>query len=94
MSYLKRLPVDAIKIDQSFVRDMLENPADTAIIEAMLAVAGSFKLGVIAEGVETAGQLSRLADLGCAIYQGYFFSRPIAADEFARHYLEPAQPRA
>ncbi len=89
MSYLKRLPVDAIKIDQSFVRDMHHHPADTAIVEAMLAVAASFRLGVIAEGVETKEQLSRLSDLGCAIFQGYFFSRPVSAGEFVSRYLQP-----
>jgi diguanylate cyclase (GGDEF)-like protein len=89
MSYLKRLPVDAIKIDQSFVRDMLHNPADTAIVEAMLAVAASFHLGVIAEGVETEEQLSCLSNLGCAIFQGYFFSRPVPAEKFAGRYLLP-----
>jgi EAL domain-containing protein (putative c-di-GMP-specific phosphodiesterase class I) len=87
MSYLKRLPVNAIKIDQSFVRDMLAKPADTAIVEAMLAVAHSFGLEVIAEGVETAEQLHRLHALGCLIFQGFYFSRPVSAADFARKYL-------
>jgi EAL domain-containing protein (putative c-di-GMP-specific phosphodiesterase class I) len=87
MSYLKRLPVNGLKIDQSFVRDMLENTADAAIVEAMLAVARSFQLDVVAEGVETAAQLDALANLGCPIFQGYFFSRPMSADEFAAQYL-------
>lgn len=87
MAYLKRLPVDVIKIDQSFVRDMVENPADTAIVKAMLAVADSFNMEVIAEGVETAEQVRRLGDMGCHIFQGYYFSRPITAAEFAARYF-------
>jgi EAL domain-containing protein (putative c-di-GMP-specific phosphodiesterase class I) len=89
MSYLKRLPVDAIKIDQSFVRDMARNPADAAIVEAMMAVAKSFHLDVIAEGVETTEQLDHLSRLGCAVFQGYLFSRPITRDAFAQRYLAP-----
>jgi EAL domain-containing protein (putative c-di-GMP-specific phosphodiesterase class I) len=93
MSYLKRLPVNAIKIDQSFVRDMIENPADGAIVEAMLAVANSFHLEVIAEGVETQEQMNRLSELGCAIFQGYFFSRPVTPVDFAQRYLQPADAK-
>lgn len=89
MSYLRRLPVNGIKIDQSFVREMIQNPEDTAIIEAILAVASRFKLHVIAEGVETAAQLARLEQLGCVMYQGYFFGRPVPAAEFAQRFLRP-----
>jgi EAL domain-containing protein (putative c-di-GMP-specific phosphodiesterase class I) len=87
MSYLKRLPVDAIKIDQSFVGDMVQNAADAAIVEAMMAMAKSFNLDVIAEGVETTEQLDHLSRLGCAVFQGYLFSRPIPQDAFAQRYL-------
>lgn len=90
MSYLGRLPVNGIKIDQSFVREMIKNPENTAIIEAILALASRFKLHVIAEGVGTAEQPARLAQLGCVMYQGYVFSRPIPAVEFAQRFRRPA----
>jgi diguanylate cyclase (GGDEF)-like protein/PAS domain S-box-containing protein len=82
LSYLKKLPVDAIKIDSSFVQDVDSDPNDEAIIRAILAMAHSLKLKVIAEGVETQGQLARLREMGCDEYQGYFTSQPLPAAEF------------
>jgi diguanylate cyclase (GGDEF)-like protein len=82
LSYLKKLPVDAIKIDGSFVQDVDSDPNDEAIIRAILAMAHSLKLKVIAEGVETQGQLARLREMGCDEYQGYFTSQPLPAAEF------------
>jgi diguanylate cyclase (GGDEF)-like protein/PAS domain S-box-containing protein len=86
LSYLKKLPVDAIKIDRSFVRDIEEDPNDEAIIRAILAMAHSLKLAVVAEGVERPAQFLALKALGCDEYQGYFESPPIPAEEFVRRY--------
>ncbi|MCE5314994.1 MAG: EAL domain-containing protein [Armatimonadota bacterium] len=82
LTYLKRFPIDTVKIDQSFIRDLTTNPDDAAIARAVIAMAQSLKLKVIAEGVETLEQLQFLAGMGCDEIQGYFVSRPVASDEF------------
>ena len=82
LSYLKLLPLDQLKIDQSFVRDILTDPNDEAISRTIVALGNSLGLSVIAEGVETAEQKFRLAGLGCFFYQGYFFSRPVSIEAF------------
>ena len=84
LSYLKRFPVQKLKIDQSFMRDITANGDDVGIVTAVIAMAKSLALNVIAEGVETREQLAYLEKLGCEEYQGYYFSRPVPADEFAR----------
>jgi diguanylate cyclase (GGDEF)-like protein/PAS domain S-box-containing protein len=81
LSYLRELPVDTIKIDRSFVNHVEDNPADLAIVSAILAMAKSLGLRVVAEGVETAGQLDVLRKHGCEVAQGFFFSRPLPADQ-------------
>ena len=82
LSYLKRLPLDQIKIDQSFVRDIPQDANACSITTAIISLAKGLELEVIAEGVETEAQRQFLAEHGCALYQGYLFSRPIPSDQF------------
>ena len=82
LSYLKRFHIDYLKIDQSFVRDIETDPNDRALSQAIIVMAHALGLKVIAEGVETASQFELLKNAGCDYAQGYFFSRPIPADQF------------
>jgi diguanylate cyclase (GGDEF)-like protein/PAS domain S-box-containing protein len=82
LQYLKRLPLDQIKIDQSFVRDLATNNGDMAIVRTIIAMAQSLNLDVIAEGVETEKQLQILLDMGCTRYQGYLFGKPVSIAQF------------
>jgi diguanylate cyclase (GGDEF)-like protein/PAS domain S-box-containing protein len=84
LSYLRKLKVDALKIDQSFVRGITSTPEDTSIISAIISMGRSLKLRLIAEGVESAEDLGFLKAQGCDEAQGFFFSRPVIAAEFAR----------
>lgn len=77
LSYLRRFPIDTLKVDKSFVRDVTEDADDAAIVRAIITLAKSLKLSVVAEGVETADQLAYLRSQGCDRIQGYFFSRPL-----------------
>ncbi|MDP3228694.1 MAG: EAL domain-containing protein [Acidovorax sp.] len=80
LSYLKLMPLDQLKIDQSFVRDLLTDPNDAAIVETIIGLSRNLGLEVIAEGVETPEQRDLLARAGCQLYQGYLFSRPVSVD--------------
>ncbi len=81
LSYLRNLPIDYLKIDRSFVRDMNVDGNDAAIVRAIISMASSLRLGTVAEGVETLEQASQLVALGCSIAQGYYFSKPIPAED-------------
>ncbi|HEX4018038.1 MAG TPA: EAL domain-containing protein [Frankiaceae bacterium] len=81
MAHLKRLPIDQIKIDKSFVIDLVDNPNDAAIVRSMVDLARGLGLGVVAEGVETAETWNHLQDLGCTSAQGFYLSRPLPADD-------------
>ena len=84
LSYLKRLPIHIIKIDKAFVRDLTIDQDDAAIVSAIIAMAHSLRLKVVAEGVETQEQLNFLRSQSCDAMQGYFFSRPLPVDEIYR----------
>ena len=83
LNYLKRFPVDKVKLDQSFVRELTSDPDDLAIAGAVISMAHSLRLRVVAEGVETEGQLAILARKGCDEMQGYLFSRPVDGEAIA-----------
>ena len=82
LNYLKRFQVYKLKIDQSFVRDITEDPEDRAIVGAIIRMADALGLQTIAEGVETKGQLAFLREQGCGEMQGFYFSEPLLADQF------------
>ena len=83
LSYLKRLPVDKLKIDQSFVKDLTTDPGDAAIVTSMITLAHNLDLTVIAEGVESPEQLGFLRAERCDEIQGYYISKPMPADDFS-----------
>ena len=84
LSYLKRFPIDCIKIDRSFIKDIPQDADDLAITEAVVAMAHGLRLNVVAEGVETVEQLDWLRRFGCDEIQGYYFSKPLPADDAAK----------
>ncbi|QFY43619.1 EAL domain-containing protein [Candidatus Methylospira mobilis] len=82
LSCLKRLPIDQIKIDRSFVRDVVSNPDDAVMVKTIIDMATNFRLNVIAEGVETEAQLAFLKESGCMAFQGYYIGKPAPIDDF------------
>lgn len=88
LSYLRSLPIDTLKIDRSFVSEMLNTPEDLAIVRAIIALSKSLGLKVVAEGIETREQCRRVMELGCDFAQGYWFSRPVSAVDATRILLE------
>jgi diguanylate cyclase (GGDEF)-like protein/PAS domain S-box-containing protein len=91
LAYLKRFPIDCVKIDRSFIRDLPEDRDDASITRSIIAMAHNMKLDVVAEGVETPEQLEFLHAYGCDEIQGFLFSEPLAADAFERFLGAPAQ---
>ena len=89
LAYLKRFPIDMLKIDKSFVDGLEENPEDKAIVEAVISLARALDLSTVAEGIETPGQLERLRDLGCELGQGHYFSGALPAYEASALLLAP-----
>ena len=87
LAYLKRFPVDKLKIDQSFIRDIAHDPDDAAITRAIITLGESLNLAVIAEGVESEDQLAFLRREGCGEIQGYVISKPLTADDFAAWFM-------
>jgi EAL domain-containing protein (putative c-di-GMP-specific phosphodiesterase class I) len=84
LSHLKGFPIDTLKIDQAFVGELNTNPNDASIVRAVIGLGRSLNIRVVAEGVETAAQLARLQEQQCPEGQGYYFSRPVIADELPR----------
>ena len=82
LSHLKRFPIDTLKIDQTFVADLLIDPDDRAIVSAVIALAHALDINVVAEGVETIAQRDMLKRMGCNMYQGYLFAKPCSAAQF------------
>ena len=88
LSMLSRMPIDALKLDIQFIRSAFKEQKDTRLLEAMTGLARSFGVPTIAEGVETAEQFTELKAMGCDIIQGYYFSRPLPADEFEKFFAK------
>jgi diguanylate cyclase len=88
LAYLKRLPINTLKIDQAFVRDMLHDSGNRAIVAAIIAMARQLGLATVAEGVEELEQSLELLELGCSQAQGFYFGRPVSADEYKQKWLE------
>ncbi|MEJ7585636.1 MAG: EAL domain-containing protein, partial [Acidimicrobiales bacterium] len=81
LNFFKRFPVDVVKLDRELVAEMGQDPASAAIAAAVVDLAHTLRLSVVAEGVENADQRRRIADLGCDLSQGYFFARPTSAED-------------
>jgi EAL domain-containing protein (putative c-di-GMP-specific phosphodiesterase class I) len=93
LSYLKRLPLDTLKIDMSFIKDILVDPGSSAIAQAIISLAHAMDLKVIAEGVESEEQRDYLDRLGCHSCQGYFFGEPVPAAQFEQRMAGPYVPK-
>lgn len=92
LSSLKRLPIDQLKIDQSFIHELISNPDDAVIVQTIIAMAKNLSMDVIAEGVETEEQRLILSNYDCSTYQGYLFSKPLPLAQFEANYVMPACP--
>lgn len=93
INYLKQFPISALKIDQSFIKGIPNNPNDLAITSAVIALGHNLGLEIVAEGVETAEQMQYLADHNCDLIQGYFLSRPLPANKIALQFSKQGEPK-
>ena len=82
LSYLKNLPVSTVKIDRSFIRDITEDKSDEALVTSIITISKNLGLSVVAEGIETREQMQILKHFQCEYLQGYYFSKPVPAEEF------------
>jgi EAL domain-containing protein (putative c-di-GMP-specific phosphodiesterase class I) len=89
---MKRFPIDALKIDQSFIRDMTTDSDDASIVSAVINMGRSLNMRVIAEGIQTRDQLTFLKERQCPEGQGYYFGPPVSASEFSELLNDPRQP--
>ncbi|MEN8167013.1 MAG: EAL domain-containing protein [Pseudomonadota bacterium] len=92
IAYLRRLPLDELKIDRSFVRDILTDPKDANLVETIITMAEHMGLNMVAEGVENQAQFEFLLNKGCRTFQGYHFNQPTSADAFEAYLKNPAPP--
>ena len=89
LNMLSAMPVDVLKMDQAFVRNIDQNEKDSQLVALILGIADNLKIPVIAEGVETEEQLNLLKKLGCSVVQGYYFSKPLLAVDFESEFIVP-----
>ena len=82
LNMITMLPIDVLKLDMKFVRNMEKDEKSLKLVELIMGIAGFLNVPVVAEGVETESQLKKLKDMGCQVIQGYYFSRPVPASEF------------
>ena len=92
LGYLARFPIDVVKIDQSFVRDIDRDPVKSAIVSAVVALSQAIGSTTVVEGVETVAQLEELKNLGCDVAQGFYFARPVSAASFDKLLVANANP--
>jgi EAL domain-containing protein (putative c-di-GMP-specific phosphodiesterase class I) len=92
LSMLSAMPVDVLKMDRAFVRNIDQEEKDKQLVALILDIAGNLKIPVVAEGVETREQLELLKELGCELVQGYYFSRPLQAVDFEAAYISGRKP--
>jgi EAL domain-containing protein (putative c-di-GMP-specific phosphodiesterase class I) len=96
LAYLKQFPVHEVKVDRTFVQGVAESPVDSAIVRAIIDLANAMGILTVAEGVETGDQAAELKRLGCQVAQGFYFSRPLRAEEFdellTRHFAPAGGP--
>ncbi len=85
LSYIRRLPLDVIKIDRSFARDISDDRQSEAVVRAIVQLAEALELQIVAEGIETESQAERMTSCGCSIQQGYLFGRPMPLNDLMRH---------